>query len=163
MECENGLFDYNICHLFRNRRTAFITDKYVCVENIFFFDYKYVYYPMYSCKKLYGLPFLMKDIPNTNAKLIKRTKFKKELNSLMDLYDICEKECCGKILDINSAYSLSVFSNMKRLYIDKKFDELMPDKIEETEYAWLMRESYEDVVGDWVKNFNKISKIKLCQ
>ena len=51
----------------------------------------------------------------------------------MDLFDICEAECNGKILDINSAYTLSIFS--KKIYVEQKFDELMPDKIEETDYS----------------------------
>ena len=163
-ECENGMFDYNIVHMFRNRRTLFITDKYVITENIFFFDYKVLYYPYLlhaNMFRLYWIPFESKDDPNVEAKLIKRTRFKKEFTTLLDLFDVCEKECNGKIMDANSAYTYSVFNNMKELYVDKKFGELMPDKIEETEYSWVLKESYVGLVNEWAKAFNKISKIKI--
>ena len=70
LECENGDFDYNITHIFSNQRTLFITDEYVNVENIFFYDHKNVYYP-YSFNKL-----VLKDVPNEQVKIIKRIKRK---------------------------------------------------------------------------------------
>ena len=154
-ECESGDFDYNITHIFSNQRTLFITDEYVNVENIFFYDHKNVYYP-YSFNKL-----VLKDIPNEQAKIIKRIKRKKEIDNLIDLFDICEAECNGKILDINSAYTLSVFSNVKKIYVEQKFDELMPDKIEETDYSWVTKDYYIDVIVEWINSFNKISKFKV--
>lgn len=154
-ECENGDFDYNITHLFSNQRTLFITNKYVNVENIFFYDHKNIYYPYTSCKSI------LKDIPNEETKMIKRIKRKKEINNMIDLFDVCELECNGKILDINSAYTLSIFSNIKKLYVDCEFNELMPDKIEETDYSWVTKEYYIDVITEWINSFNKISKFKI--
>ena len=106
----------------------------------------------------------LKDYPDINTKLIKRTKRKKifnKINGILDLFDICEKECNGKILDINSAYTLNLFSNIKQLYKDVKFKSLMPNKIEETEYAWILKESYEEYIPGWVQSFNKISVFKI--
>lgn len=163
-ECENGMFDYNIAHAFTKQRTLFITDKFIVMENLFFFTYKRVYYPYISHESVFHYNYIEnypKDVPNKNAKLIKRTKFKKEFGSLLDLFDLCEKECNGKIIDINSAYTFNIFSNMKKLYAENKFEELMPEKFEETEYSWVLKESYADVVNEWVNSFNKISKIKV--
>lgn len=154
-ECENGGFDYNITHIFSNQRTLFVTDEYVNVENIFFYDHKNIYYPC-SFSKL-----VLKDSPNEDAKIVKRIKRRKEINNLIDLFDICEEECNGKVLDINSAYTLSIFSNIKKLYVEQKFDELMPDKIEETEYSWVTKDYYIDVITEWINSFNKISKFKI--
>lgn len=157
-ECENGEFDYNISHIFSNTRTLFITDKYVAVENIFYYDFIKIYYPFNDNH------ITLKDYPDINTKLIKRTKRKKifnKINGILDLFDVCEKECNGKILDINSAYTLNLFSNIKQLYKDVKFKSLMPDKIEETEYAWILKESYEEYIPGWVRAFNKISVFKI--
>ena len=156
-ECENGSFDYNIVYMFSNQRTVFITDKYVNVDNIFFYNNKNksFYYPC-SFKGC-----ILKDVPNDSVKLIKRVKRNKEISKPLDLFDVCESECNGKILDINSAYTLSVFSNLRNLYVNKIFDELMPDKIDEREYSWIMKEFYIDPIYEWVHSFNKLSKFKI--
>lgn len=154
LSCENGGFDYNIVHLFMNKRTVFVCSDYVNVDNIYFYDYYGVYYPCGAKSKI-----VLKDFPNENAKLVKRMKFKKKLKNMIDLFDVCEKECFGKIMDVNSAYSLNVFSNMRMLYVSRKFNELMPDKIEESEYSWITKDSYEECMNEWIKSFNKISKL----
>ena len=156
-ECENKSFDYNIVHNFTNKRTLFISNRYVICENIFFYDDGKIYYPfLMTIYKNY-----LKDIPDENVKLIKRTKFKKEYNNMMNLFDVCESECNGKILDINSAYSMIIFNDMESLYVEKEFKEIKPDKIEETEYSWVLRDSYADLINSWINAFNKISKIKI--
>ena len=155
-ECDNGDFDYNITHIFNKQRTLFITDKYVNVDNIFFYNKNNIFYPCADRQ------LKLKDYPNEEVKLIKRIKRKKEgVTTMMDLFDVCEKECNGKILDINSAYSLNIFSDMKKLYVDGLFDELMPDKIEETEYSWITKECYSELMNEWIRAFNAVSKFKV--
>jgi len=153
--CEfDNQYEADVVNKFDDKNVLYVTDWFVNYSNSYFVNKEDV-----VC-----YPFMRKNqiaysVLNENCKLM-FAKFKKSL-TLINLFDVCEKACNGKILDINSAYSLNLFNDPKMLYIDVKMSDLFPDNIEEDEYMWLIKEYYFNAVAEWAIGFNHICKIKI--
>lgn len=80
---------------------------------------------------------------------------------MLDIYDVCESECQGRILDINSAYTFVLFENMRDVYVERKLNILMPERIEEQEFAWINKSTYTQIIPKVTEEFNKICTIKI--
>lgn len=154
----NGLFnafDYNIIKDYNSARTLMVTDMFFYMPNVYFTKLNgKLYYP-YLVKK-----YRQTDVSISDYTLLERQK-RKKISSLLDLFDVCEKECQGRILDINSAYTFALFENMKHTYVERRFEPLMPDKIDEHEFAWISKSTYNQIIPNITKEFNKICMIKI--
>lgn len=150
--CENGEFDFNICHIFNSQRTVFITKNYVCTENIFFYDFDRVFYPA-------GSKIVNKFIPNNDAKLL---KYERDNKKLIDYFKMCEDECHGKILDINDFMTMEIFRDLNSTYVKNVINVVKPNKFSEDEYMWVTVDLYESFLPEVLRVFGRIFEFNLC-
>lgn len=154
----NGLFksfDYNIIKDYNSARTLMVTDMFFYMPNVYFTKLNgKLYYP-YLVKR-----YRETDVSVSDYILLERRKHKK-VPSMLDIYDVCESECQDRILDINSAYTFVLFENMRDVYVERKLDVLMPERIEEQEFAWISKSTYTQIIPKVTEEFNKICTIKI--
>lgn len=147
-------------------RVLMLSETYLPLENVLYLYKNNVYNPcrLHEPCMLFEIKF--------------RNYVSKNMH-LIDLFDVCEKECHGKVLDINSIYGLTLFDNIKELIVNCKLvnqNDLLKDyklhdicskkvmqtrMIEAEEYAWLSKDDYARVVGTWCRMFNKFSECKM--
>ena len=157
----NGIvdhFDYNIVHLFMSSRTLLITPLHVNVPNIYHLNrYDAVVYP----PDRHRHHDYITDIPDPRASFTTNYRRRKHPRTLMSLFDVCEKAVGGTILDINSAYSISIFNDVRQLYRRHRQTELFPSMITEPEFIQVYRETYSTLLPAIIKSFNDISFVKI--
>lgn len=143
-KCKSGNFDINLVHLFAKYRTLYMVHRCAVYPNAFMYDFNYVYYPStIKCIKSFE--------PDITVQLfVSRCKNKFRL---IDLFDICERECHGRILDINDYMTAEIFKDIISTYHHNKLDTVKPEIFDEDEYSWVTKAFYENFLDDVIIRF----------
>lgn len=143
----DGKFDLNIAHVFNSQRTVFIAKEYAAIDNVFFYDFERLYYPASSV--MFG-----KFYPDVGIKLLKYNGGANK--KLLEYFVDCERECHGKILDINDFMTVEIFRNLNETYVKNRIDIVKPGKFTEDEYTWVSIDLFESFLPEVIKTFNKM-------
>ena len=147
----SDIFDFNILHIFSSERTIFITRKCVPCDNIFYYNFHSLHYPITARK--YANPIL-----NNNTKLI---KYKQHNRTLISCFDDVNRECADKVLDLNEGLYLVLYSDLKSIFVNNKVPDtvIRPERYREREHSWILREMMDGFIDDLVMRFNKRFKV----
>lgn len=110
-----------------------------------------------SIRKSLVLPPMTGDVLFDSYPSRRRVK----IPSLIDLFDLAQESCGGKIIDYNPDYRYVYFDNLKEFYKHGRIGVIMPTEWECVQYNWVNKNEYADMLCNWVYQFNKFCKVKL--
>lgn len=152
--CSNNGFNYNILSKFMSQRTLMYTPMYVVGTNLFYYHKGINHYPAVKCP--------LKDLDDNKFKNTSLTQISKSRRrKIIDHFKMCENECNGVILDINSYMAEDIFRNLKASFITCKPDVVLADTFCEGEYNWCEIDTFEELVVDVNSRFSKEFKMRV--
>lgn len=149
----NKIFDFNIIHLFNSNKCLFITRQCVPYDNIFYYDFENVYYPISS-------PCSINCDLDENVSL---TKYKQHKRTIISCFDDINRECGEHILDLNEGLYLMMYQNLHNMFVLNKVsnDVPRPDIFHENEHQWILKPMMDGFISDLVRKFNQKFKTKV--